>query len=430
MKGEAQGDGDSVGEVLMWAADKRPHIAVFIKSLQGGGAERVMLMLASAFARLGCKVDVLVASRQGHLHEVIPGDVTIHMLTKAGRLRLLFPFLRLAKGNWQAFLKLYFRKIPRIAKALPALNKHLRKSRPDAVLSTLPGANIVAAWAVRLAGSSSSLVLREANQFSAVQHTKDNFGHLLLPLAKRWYPTADAIIAVSEGVREDIVNALQLPTEKTVAILNPVDLQHIRMRAAEALPEDSGLQDGCRFVLAAGKLEPQKDYITLVRAFAMARNRRDTRLVILGEGSLGGKLRTLAEELGISDLVLLPGFVANPYAYMRRATVFVLSSAWEGCPNVLLEALACGCPIVSTDCPSGPKEILANGKYGALVPVRDSAALASGIEMALDGGGIAHVPEAALKDYAIERVACRYLKLFDRAMAGRYLYSTPQVSSR
>ena len=421
MKGEAQGDGESVGEILMWAADKRPHIAVFIKSLQGGGAERVMLRLASAFARHGYAVDVVVASSQGHLHEVIPGDVTIHNLGKAGRLRLLYPFLRLAKGNWQVFLKIYFTKIPRIAKALPALKKYLRKSRPDALLSTLPGANIVAAWAVQLAGIGSSLVLREANQFSSVQHTTDNFGRLLPPLARRWYPTANAIIAVSDGVREDIVNALQLPTEKTVAIPNPVDPQGIGMLAADSLPENSGLQEGCRFVLAVGKLEPQKDFATLLRAYANVPNKTDTRLVILGEGSLAGELRALSRELGISDQFMLPGYVTNPYAYMRRAAVFVLSSAWEGCPNVLLEALACGCPIVSTDCPSGPREILANGKYGALVPVRDAAALATSIETVLDGGGIRYAPETVLREYAIERVADHYLEIVDRAMAERSL---------
>ena len=400
----------------MWAADKQPHIAVFIKSLQGGGAEHVMLMLASAFAKHGCKVDILLSSNRGHLHDEISGDVTIHTLVKAGRWRLLYPMLRLAPGNWRALSSIYTMKIPRILKVLPALKKYLRAARPDVVLSTLPGANIVAAWAIRLSGGNSSLVIREANQFSCVRHTDDNFGRLLPRLAKRWYPTAEAIIAVSEGVRDDIVNELKLPPEKTEAILNPVDLQRILTLAADALPEDSGLENGCRFVLAVGKLEPQKDFITLLRAFAMSRNRRDARLIILGEGALGGALRTLAEELGISDQLLLPGYVANPYAYMRRGAVFVLSSAWEGCPNVLLEALACGVPIVSTDCPSGPKEILASGQYGILVPVGDASALASAIERVLAGSGICYVPETALRDYSIERVAGRYLDIFYSAI--------------
>jgi len=162
-------------------------------------------------------------------------------------------------------------------------------------------------------------------------------------------------------------------------------------------------------VLGVGKLKPQKGFDVLLRAFARVRAARPARLVILGEGPQRRALEQLARELGLSaDDVALPGFVANPYAWMARSAVFALSSRWEGLPNALIEALACGCAVVSSDCPSGPAEILENGRLGPLVPVDDAAALAAAIERALAPSDPAP-RRARARDYAIERVAPRYL---------------------
>jgi glycosyltransferase involved in cell wall biosynthesis len=386
------------------------HIAVFMKSLQGGGAERVMLALASSFADQGCKVDLVLADTRGHLHGGIPENVSVHELVKKSPVHLISPFARLASKNWRELATIFRRKLPRIVKILPALEAYLKSAQPDAVLSTLPSANIVAAWAVQLAGVKLSLVLREANQFSRAVNDDYNFNGLLTRLAWQWYRTAHRIIAVSEGVREDLVKELQIPEDKVTTIHNAVDSARIKkLGQMQIKQENACLREGEPFILAVGRLEPQKDYRTLLEAYAFSRSNGLARLVILGEGTLKDDLRTFAEDLGISSDLLLPGYVDNPYAFMCRASVFVLSSAWEGCPNVLLEAIACGCNIISTDCQSGPRELLDGGKYGMLVPVGDSSALAAGIDSALAGNFITYDPDSVLSAYSMENVARRYL---------------------
>ena len=158
--------------------------------------------------------------------------------------------------------------------------------------------------------------------------------------------------------------------------------------STDALAELAGslwFADGAPPVLlGAGKFKPQKDLSTLIRAFAMIRASRPARLIILGEGPQRKTLQALCTELGVLEDVAFPGFVDNPFAYMARSKVFVLSSAWEGFGMVLAEAMACGCPVVSTDCPSGPAEILEDGRYGPLVPVSDPEKMSAAIASTLD----------------------------------------------
>jgi glycosyltransferase involved in cell wall biosynthesis len=196
----------------------------------------------------------------------------------------------------------------------------------------------------------------------------------------RWaYRQADAIIAVSEGVADDLANILNLPREGIDVVYNPVVTPGLEALAAAPIDHPWLAKGSPPVILAAGRLTAPKDYPTLLHAFAKVRTKHDYRLVILGEGELRPLLETMVDTLGIGDSVLLPGFAENPFAWMRRASLFVLSSAWEGLPNVLIQAMACGTPVVSTDCPSGPREILEGGKWGALVPVGDRDALAEEI---------------------------------------------------
>ena len=190
---------------------------------------------------------------------------------------------------------------------------------------------------------------------------------------------ANAIVAVSDGVAENMSATMQFPRERITTIYNPVVTPDVPTLARAPLAHpwfDAGTPP---VILAVGRLVDQKDFETLFHAFARIRKQRTARLLILGEGKLRPQLETLAVSLGLAADIALPGFVVNPFAYMRCAAVLVLSSRWEGLPSVLIEALACGCPVVSTDCIAGPSEILQDGEYGTLVPMGDDAALASAI---------------------------------------------------
>jgi glycosyltransferase involved in cell wall biosynthesis len=234
----------------------------------------------------------------------------------------------------------------------------------------------------------------------------------LLPrLMAHLYPRADAIVAVSEGVRQDLLGRFPLPPAAVHTIYNPV-ITPALLAARDAPLDDPWFVPGAPPVLInVAQLRVQKDQATLLRAFARLRARQPARLLILGEGNLRPALEAMAGELGIAPDVRLAGFVTNPLAYLRRARVFVLSSAWEGLPTVLIEALACGCPVVSTDCPAGPAEILGDGRYGALTPVGDADALAGAMETALAADGDRRALEQRGLEFSAAAAAPQYLDL-------------------
>ncbi|HEY8366975.1 MAG TPA: glycosyltransferase, partial [Bacteroidia bacterium] len=227
---------------------------------------------------------------------------------------------------------------------------------------------------------STRLVVREANTISVSSKNSLNFKARILPLLmKLLYPSADAVIAVSEGVAKDLTQIIGLPAEKVKVIYNPVITPEIFKKAEEPIKHPWFAPGELPVILGVGRLTKQKDFVTLIRAFDIVRKEYPSRLVILGEGEERPKLEALVKELGLEQYVYMPGFEENPFKYMKHAAVFVLSSRWEGLPNVLIQALALGTPVVSTDCPSGPREILSAGKYGTLVPVGDYDALAKAI---------------------------------------------------
>jgi glycosyltransferase involved in cell wall biosynthesis len=224
---------------------------------------------------------------------------------------------------------------------------------------------------------------------------------------------ADAVVAVSDGVADGLAAATGLPRDRITTIYNPVVSPAMLVKAAEPTPHPWLESGQPPVILGVGRLVPQKDFPTLIRAFARLRSEGPVRLLIVGPGSTEAQaeLRSLATALGGAEDMELPGSILNPFAYMARAGVFVLSSAWEGFGNVLVEALACGCPVVSTDCPSGPAEILDGGRYGALVPVGDDRAMAEAILAAL-----AHPPERAAltargAEFSVDRAVERYLAI-------------------
>ncbi|MCF8469394.1 MAG: glycosyltransferase [Parvibaculum sp.] len=310
--------------------------------------------------------------------------------------------------------------VPRLWTSLPAFRRYLRAERPDAVLSAMPLANGVAAWARVLPGWRPRVVLTEHNAISLA------FGDLDVPRYRplmwmiRWaYRFADEIVAVSGGVAERVLSVPGVRPERVHVIHNPCWTPGIAARAAEAADHPWLGEGGPPVILSAGRLEAQKDFGTLIRAFAALLQRREARLIILGEGSLRSALEAQARQLGIEDSISMPGFIPNPFSFMARASVFALTSRHEGFGNVLVEAMACGTPVVSTDCPSGPSEILEGGRLGPLVPVGDADALAAALEQQIDHPTAASSLQARAREFSTEIAADAYLALLGEGRFGQ-----------
>lgn len=328
------------------------RVAIYLPSLRGGGAERVMVTLANAFAERGYATDLVLATAEGPYLKDVSDQVRVVDL-HAGR----------------------------VSKALLPLARYLRRERPRAMLSAMDHANVVAVAARLLARVPCRLVVSERSTISVdAARAQDAVARAVYALVPWAYRRADAIVAVSREAAADLERFARLPAGSVRAIYNPFDLERIARLAAEPLTHPWFGPGQPPVVLAIGRLTEQKDFPSLIRAFAAVRSCRPVRLLILGEGELRGELEALVRTCGLTaDDVQMPGFVANPFAYLARCAVFVLSSRWEGLPGVLIEALACGAPVVSTDCPSGPREILEDGRWGRLVPVGDVEALAAAI---------------------------------------------------
>lgn len=314
-----------------------------------------MVTLANGFAERGHAVDVVLAHAEGpYLADVAKAVRVVDLRAR------------------------------RVAASLPGLVGYLRRERPTALLSAMGHANVVAVLARGLAHVPTRVVVSEHNHFSQTQRRAVNLrGRAMGRFMRVAYPRADGVVAVSAGVADDLARSIGLPRGRIEVIYNPVVTPALEALARAPVPHPWFDGAGPPVILGVGRLTAQKDFATLIRAFARLRARQPARLVILGEGELRPALEALAAELGVQADVSLPGFVDNPFAYMRRSALFVLSSAWEGFGNVLAEAMACGCAVVSTDCPSGPAEILENGRWGRLVPVGDAPALADAMAATL-----------------------------------------------
>jgi len=372
------------------------HLAVLIPSMHGGGAERVVVNLLRGFVHHGCRVDLLLVDPRGPLLGEVSPEVRI---------------VRLAGG--------------RIIASLPSLIAYLRRERPGALLSHLDTINLVALWARRAAGVDTRVVV--TTHIALEQHSRSGplRGRLVNLLVNRLYGWADAVVGVSEGVTTELARRISPGSTELRTIYNPIVTDQLLERARKH-PGDvadaplPGISADSRVILSVGRLTPQKNQALLIDAFADVAGRTpDLLLVILGEGPERGRLLTRAKARGLADRVLLPGFVLDPSPYFRRASVFALSSDWEGLPTVLIEALAFGCQIVSTRCPTGPAEILADGTYGRLVPTADAAALGSAVLDALRDP----LPPALLRqralDFSAERSVSRYVDvLFGPTGAG------------
>lgn len=361
------------------------RLAIFMPSFGDGGVERMLVNLAGGLADRGVAVDFLTKSRAEPYLDQLDSRVRLVETGRSGVFDIQ-PFMR----------------------------RYLRESRPDFVLCGKDKAGRAAVLARRLSGVPFRLVMRPG---TTVSERVAKRGAL-----KRWrayrlirgtYRAAAAVVGNSEGVVADIAAIAGLPPERMHLIRNPVVTPGLAARAAEPLDHPWFAAGQPPVILGLGGLRTQKGFETLLAAFARVRAARPCRLLILGEGRLRGELLEQAARLGVAEDFALPGFDPNPYRYLARAALFVLSSRWEGSPNALTEALAIGTPVVAADCPSGPREILAGGEVAPLVPVDDVDALAAAMAEVLDQPGDPARRRAAAAEYSVETCAARYHALFE-----------------
>lgn len=363
--------------------DKK-RITFFLDALHGGGAEKAVVnLLKGLVQRDEFLLDLVLAKLEGPYLDQVPKEVRIVDLNTG-----------------------------RVATAILPLMNYIKQNRPWALIGNMGHVNVVATIARDLAGIKTPLVLVEQNTLSASK-SKLLRARIIPTLMKWLYPRANQIAGVSAGVARDLEQELGLGANTVKVLNNPVvneDL--IAQRQADL--EHTWFKEGEPPVfLAVGRLNPQKDFPNLLRAFALVRKKKDARLIILGEGQERQKLEAIIEDLGIHDHVLLPGFVKNPYAYMKRASCFVLSSREEGLPTVLIESMACGCPVVATNCPSGPDEILDNGVYGSLVPMENSEALSIAMITSIENPIKEDILMQRANEYSTEKVVATYLSLLN-----------------
>lgn len=373
------------------------RFAIFLSPVGVFGRERLLFRVAERLLAAGHAVDVVLPAPREVLGDSLPAGVRFVPLDRW----------------WMRVPGRRRRSKHRVYLSLPDLARYLRRARPDVLLSASIPPNLVAIMARGLAAAPTRLVLRQSNalhlagdaRFAAVPALPRD------PLVRRLYRHADAIIAVSHGVGENVVATTGVPASRVHTIAAGVG-EEVEALARENPGHPWFAPGEPPVVLNVGRLVAQKDQATLLRAFAEVRRRRGARLLVVGpDGPARRDLDRLVDELALRDCVQFHGFSPNPYAFMARADLFVLSSVTEGMPNALLEAMACGCPVVSTDCPSGPRELLEAGAYGRLVPTRDPTALAKAIAAALDETPDPARMRARAAEFGIERAVDAYVEV-------------------
>ena len=368
-------------------SQRRPDITIVGIFREWGGTYRRLLNQIHVWVQWGLTVE-LVTFRDGvqFYPDEVPDSVRlVHLGTN---------------GKWASSFALW---------------RYMRRHRPQVVLSINHISNLVLAGTWRMPGVDTRRYLSVPNTFGesgklaqAPRRRAQKFRQI-----RRWYPKADGVIAVSDGVRDDLLNTVGLKGIDVTRIDSGSVSPRALERASEPLDHPWFYTDrDCPVIVTVGRLVPQKDYATLLRAFARVLSERPAKLVIVGKGREHQVLENLAATLGISRYVDFVGFQENPYPWMARADVFVLSSRWEGLVNVVMEALGLGTPVVSTDCPSGPREILADGRYGILVPMQDPEAMADGLLKTLRGEGPGYLTEDAVRPFMAETAARRYHEYF------------------
>jgi glycosyltransferase involved in cell wall biosynthesis len=360
---------DQSDSVLHRPARRKLSVAVYIHDLSPGGVERQCLVLVRELKARGVDVVLVVHQMRGELIPLLPKGIRVVDLRSGRTLQDVF-----------------------------RLRRFLLDEAPDVFVANVDHNNIAAALANAMAGTATKLVICQHNPLTAGFHATVNWKHRVVPWFYRGLAAhIDHAVAVSDGIAGELVDS-GLPAYKVSTISNAVIGEDFDDRAGMPVHHPWLVDRDRPVFVTAGRLVEMKDHRTLLRAFAIHLRQRPSRLMVLGTGSMLDELQSLAATLGIAEHVAFEGFVSNPLPYMRASDAFVLSSRSEGFGNVLVEAMGCGTPVVSTDCPYGPSDILGHGKYGILVPPRDPEALAAALGRLLDERG--QFPAAGLRKRA------------------------------
>jgi glycosyltransferase involved in cell wall biosynthesis len=362
-------------------ARQNTHIALFLPTLEGGGAERSFVELANRFVQSGARVDFVLADCDGpYLAELSNAVRVVDFKTR--------------------------RKIP----TLIGLTRYLRAERPDILMSGLDPANAGAVIATKLAGVSTRCVLSQQSMMRALwQMDRPSSWSMWLWIMRQTYSRASLVICNSFAARSELTQEVGVAPARCIAIHNGIEIEQIQGLAREEIV-DPWLADAAPpFIISVGRLTPMKDLSTVMQAFVLVRRSRECNLLILGDGIERSRLSALAASEGVAPYVRMPGFTANPFPWMARARVLVSASLIEGCPNVVQQALACGTPVVAADGLGGTAEVLENGRWGRLVPVKNPRAMAQAIIDSLDDP---HPVDGRIRaaDFNPERTAERYME--------------------
>ena len=354
-------------------------VALFVPSMEAGGAERVAISLAKGLLHWGVRVDLVLVSAQGPLMRHIPDGAHVVNLKSKRTLGSLF-----------------------------RLSTYLKREKPDALISFLNHANVVAVIAGKLARFAGYIMLTEHHSLQFDLERRNSLkGKVMLALMRYFYKHADSVVAVSNGILKELRTLLAL--KNAVCIYNPVDVPMTYKQKTENISYGRSRADSVKTIVAIGRLSPEKNFSLLINSFNLVRDRFQGKLFVLGEGSERPMLEKLIEDLSLHNRVVLPGYVDNPFEWLNKSDLFVLSSSWEGLPVVIIEALAAGVTVVATDCHTGPAELLDHGGYGYLVPVNDPEKMAEAILYAIENPLDPEMLRRRAQDFSIPKVASEYL---------------------
>ncbi len=358
----------------------RPDITVVIGSMRIGGAERATLNLINGLSKSGLKVELVLLYKVGNFLDLIDSNINIINLNRR-----------------------------KASQGIGAFRKYLKENDPNKLLVIQNHIQLMVLIAVKLSSWKGRIILNEQSTYS--KNLTGVKGNLQRMLSRILFSRADIITAVSEGAANDLKREIPKLGSKICVIPNAVITDHL-LQVKDKSIEHPFFHQGYQIIISAGRFISSKNFDLLIKAFLVYNKDKKAKLILLGDGEEMHHLKRLSATLDLKEEISFPGFVADPCIYFSKADLFVLSSDYEGLPGVLIEALACGCKVVSTDCESGPAEILENGKFGLLTPVGEVDAMVRNIEKALNSTVDGKSLMARANDFHVDKVVLEYLKLF------------------